>query len=245
VYFQNLKIGELVMKLKMIITDSAIFFWRNLNQIAVLCLPWLLAGAMVEYLIVVNQDAFGETPMYLVAWAFNLLVYPIYTAALIQMMAQQAQGKRPGNQELFNLAIKSWHSLLIVHLLGSLLALFGLTLLVLPGIWIMVRFAFSEFYVVLENLNPIEAIQKSIVTTKKHMSSIFILILVFLFPVVAFTFVFGRVIINIPQAEAIMAIAGTITSFYMLFVDVLIFRVFMSAVSEGPENPGESKPDAQ
>lgn len=230
----------MVMKLKLIIMDSALFFWRNLNQIAILCLPWLLAGTLVEYFIVVNQEFFGDAPIYFAAWAFNLLVYPIYTAGLIHMMAQQAQGRRPGNQELFSLALKSWQSLLILHLLGSLLALFGLMLLVLPGIWIIVRLSFSEFFLVLENLNPLEAIQKSIVATKKQMLIIFLLILIFLFPVAAFSFVFGRLIVDIPQAEAIMAIAGTITSFYMLFVDVLIFRVFMSAVQEGPEGSQES-----
>jgi hypothetical protein len=231
------------MKLKLIITDSALFFWKNLNQIAILCLPWLFAGALVEYLIVVNQEAFGDAPIYFAAWAFNLLVYPIYTAALIHMMAQQAKGRRPGNQDLFALALKSWQSLLIMHLLGSLLALFGLMLLVLPGIWIIVRLSFSEFFVVLENLNPLEAIQKSILATKKHMLTIFLLLLIFLFPVAAFSFAFGRLIADIPQAEAIMAIAGTVTSFYMLFVDVLIFRLFMLAVKEGPEGPKASMPN--
>jgi hypothetical protein len=233
------------MKLKLIITDSALFFWRNLNQIALLCLPWLFAGALVEYLIVVNQETFGDTPIYFAAWAFNLLVYPIYTAALIHMMAQQAKGRRPGNKELFELALKSWQSLLVLHLLSSLLAVFGLTLLVLPGIWIMVRFSFSEFYLVLENLNPIDSIRKSIVATKKHMLTIFLLILIFLFPVFGFSFTFGHLIADIPQAEAIMAIAGTITSFYILFVDVLIFRIFMSAVKEGPEDPGVSSPETR
>ncbi len=231
------------MKLKLIITDSALFFWRNLNQIAFLCLPWLFAGALIEYLIVVNQEPTNDTPIYFVAWAFNLLVYPIYTAALIHMMAQQAEGRRPGNQELFALALKSWQSLLILHLLGSLMALFGLTLLVLPGIWIMVRLSFSEFYLVLENLNPIEAIRKSFMATRKHMLTIFLLILVFLFPAVGFSFIFGQLIADIPQAEAIMAIAGTITSFYMLFVDVLIFRVFMSALKEEPGGREASEPE--
>jgi hypothetical protein len=41
-----------------------------------------------------------------------------------------------------------------------------------------------------------------------------------------------------------MAIAGTLASFYMLFVDVLIFRVFMSALKEGPEDPQKTMPDA-
>jgi hypothetical protein len=241
----DLKSGEMAMKFKLIITDSAFFFWKNLNQIAILCLPWLFAGALVEYLIVVNQEAFGDAPIHFAAWAFNLLVYPIYTAALIHMMAQQAKGNRPGNQELFSLALKNWQSLLLLHLLVSLLALFGLTLLVLPGIWIIVRFSFSEFFLVLEDLNPLAAIQKSIQATKPYTWTIFLLILTFLFPVAAFSFTFGRLIEDIPQAEAIMAIAGTITSFYMLFVDVLIFRVFMSALKEEPEGPPETRPHAQ
>jgi hypothetical protein len=228
------------MKLKLIITDSALFFWRNLNQIALLCLPWLFAGAVVEYLAVVNQGAFGEKPMYFAAWIFNMLVYPIYTAALIHLMALQAQGKRPGNPELFRLALKSWQSLLILHIMSSVLFLCGLMLFVLPGIWVMVRLSFSQFYLVLDKLNPIEAIQKSFFATRKHMATIFLLILAFLIPVFVLSLVIGQLIAGIPQAQPIIVIAETILSFYVLFVYVLIFRVFMSAVKEGPEDPQES-----
>lgn len=228
------------MKLKLIITDSALFFWRNLNQIALLCLPWLFAGAVVEYLAVVNQDAFGEKPMYFAAWIFNMLVYPIYTAALIHLMALQAQGKRPGNPELFRLALKSWQSLLILHIMSSVLFLCGLMLFVLPGIWVMVRLSFSQFYLVLDKLNPIEAIQKSFFATRKHMAAIFLLIILFLIPVFVLSLVIGQLIAGIPQARPIIVIAETILSFYVLFVYVLIFRVFMSAVKEGPEDSQES-----
>ena len=225
------------MKLKLIITDSALFFWRNLNQIALLCLPWLFAGAVVEYLVVVNQDALGDTSMYFAAWIFNMLLYPIYTAALIHLMALQAQGKRPGNLELFRLALKSWQSLLILHIMSSVLFLCGLMLFVLPGIWVIVRLCFSQFYLVLENLNPIEAIQKSFYTTRKHMTVIFLLIIAFLIPVFVLSLVIGQLIAGIPQAQPFIVIAETILSFYVLFVYVLIFRVFMSAVKEGPEGP--------
>lgn len=225
------------MKLKLIITDSALFFWRNLNQIALLCLPWLFAGAVVEYLVAVNQDAVGDTPMYFAAWVFNMLLYPIYTAALIHLMALQAQGKRPGNLELLRLALKSWQSLLILHIMSSVLFLFGLMLFILPGIWVIVRLAFSQFYLVLENLNPIAAMQKSFLTTRKHMAAIFLLIIVFLMPVFVLSLVIGQLIADIPQVQPIIVIAETILSFYVLFVYVLIFRVYMSAVKEGPEDP--------
>lgn len=227
------------MKLKLIITDSALFFWRNLNQIALLCLPWLFIGAVVEYLVVINQDALGDTSMYFAAWVFNMLLYPIYTAALIHLMALQAQGKRPGNLELLRLAMKSWQSLLILHIMSSVLFLCGLMLFVLPGIWVIVRLSFSQFYLVLENLNPIEAIQKSFLTTRKHMAPIFLLIIAFLIPVFVLSLAIGQLIAGIPQAQPFMVIAETILSFYVLFVYVLIFRVYMSAVKEGPEGPQE------
>jgi flagellar biosynthesis protein FlhB len=227
------------MKLKLIITDSALFFWRNLNQIALLCMPWLFAGAVVEYLVAVPKDALGDTSMYFAAWIFNMLLYPIYTAALIHLMALQAQGKRPGNLELFRLALKSWQSLLILHIMSSVLFLCGLMLFVLPGIWVIVRLSFSQFYLVLENLNPIEAIQKSFFATRKHMTAIFLLIIAFLIPVFVLSLVIGHLIAGIPQAQPFIVIAETILSFYVLFVYVLIFRVFMSAVKDGPEEPQE------
>jgi flagellar biosynthesis protein FlhB len=169
-----------------------------------------------------------------------MLVYPIYTAALIHLMALQAQGKRPGNPELFRLALKSWQSLLILHIMSSVLFLCGLMLFVLPGIWVMVRLSFSQFYLVLDKLNPIEAIQKSFFATRKHMAAIFLLIILFLIPVFVLSLVIGQLIAGIPQARPIIVIAETILSFYVLFVYVLIFRVFMSAVKEGPEDSQES-----
>jgi hypothetical protein len=230
------------MQLKLIFTDAAFFFRKNLNQIAVLCLPWLFAGALVEHFFVTNQEAFGDKPLFFLAWAFNLLVYPIYTAALILLMAQQAEGRRPTNQALLVEAFKRWQPLLILHLLGSLLAGFGILLFVLPGIWVMVRLSFAEFYLVLDDLNPIEAIQKSIQTTKKHWRVIFFLMLMFLFPVAGLTFLFGQMSPDNPQVELIATIAGLAASFYMLFVDVLIFRVYMSAVTDAPAAP--DTPDA-
>ncbi len=225
------------MQLKLIITDAVQFFLRNLKQIAVVCLPWLLAGAMVEYLIVVNQEQFGDAPMVFVSMAFNLLVYPIYTASLILLMARQAEGQRPDNRELFNEALKRWQPLLILHLLGSLLIGFGIFLFVLPALWFLVRLAFAEYYLVLDNLNPIEAIQKSIQSTRKHWVTILLLMLMFMVPAVGLTFYVTRVLPDTAQGNAMIAIIGTATSFYLLFVEVLIFRVFMQAVEDAPGEP--------
>ena len=149
-------------KLKLIITDAAQFFLNNLTQIAALCLPWLLAAALVEYIIVAaGQGSDDVRPLFLVAWTFNLLIYPIYTGALILLMAKRAQREQPVNRELTLSALRTWQPLFMVHVMASGMTALGLMLLVLPGIYIAVRLSFAEFFLVLEGAKPIEALQKS------------------------------------------------------------------------------------
>jgi hypothetical protein len=233
------------MKLKIIITDALVFFGRNLNQIALLCLPWLIAGALVEYLLALYQKTSGDAPVAFFSIFFELLFYPIYTASLIILMARQAQGELPGNREIFTKAMKRWQPLLILRLMESLLIGLGLFMFVLPGLWFAVRLSFAEYFLVLDDLTPIQAMQKSFLTTRKHWPVILVLLLIFMVPPAAMMFYLGWTLPDTSQGNAIIAISGTATSFYFLFVEILIFRVFMSAVKDTPDAPGSIMPNAQ
>ena len=170
-------------KLKLIITDAAQFFLNNLTQIAALCLPWLLAAALVEYIIVAaGQGSDDVRPLFLVAWTFNLLIYPIYTGALILLMAKRAQREQPVNRELTLSALRTWQPLFMVHVMASGMTALGLMLLVLPGIYIAVRLSFAEFFLVLEGAKPIEALQKSFLATRPYFVPLLILLALFMIP---------------------------------------------------------------
>ena len=94
-------------KLKMIVSDAVQFFLNHWVQIAALCLPWLLAAALVEYgIISAGQNSEDAAPLFLVAWTFNLLIYPIYTGALIVLMAKRAQREQPANRYFES---SKWH----------------------------------------------------------------------------------------------------------------------------------------
>ena len=150
------------MNLKLIIADAFFFFRSHFVQISTLCLPWLLAVALVDVLITATSDpSQGIGPLYMLAWMFNLLIYPIYTAALILLMAKRAQLEQPENKALVASAIKIWQPFFVVHIIGAGLTAVGLMFLVLPGIYVAVRLSFAEFYLVLEDVKPLDAIQKS------------------------------------------------------------------------------------
>jgi hypothetical protein len=219
-----------LIKLKIIISDAVQFFLSNLIQIATLCLPWLLATALVEYMIMeAGQDSQDAAPLFLVAWTFNLLIYPVYTGALICLMARRAQREQPVNRELTAAAIKIWQPLFLVHILGSGMTALGFLLLVVPGIYVAVRLSFAEFYLVLEGIKPIEAIQKSFQATRPYFGQILILLAMFMIPLIALTFLLGGLMQRLNSGPVLNIVLSTLIAFLGLFVDVVKFRVYMSA----------------
>ena len=220
-------------KLKIIISDAVHFFMFHWSQIAKLCLPWLLAAALVEFGIAsAVQDSENAAPLLLVAWTFNLLIYPIYTGALIIFMAKRAQREQPENRELTAAAIKIWQPLFMVHIIGSGMTALGLMLLIVPGIYVLVRLSFAEFHLVLEGLKPLEAIQKSFQTTRPYFGLILLLLVMFMAPLVLLTFSLGSWLNDLNVSPVLNIFLSTLIAYLTLFVDVVIFRVYMSSRQE-------------
>jgi Uncharacterised protein family (UPF0259) len=223
-------------KLKIIISDALQFFLNNLGQIAALCLPWLLAAALVEYgVILVGQNQDTSTPLFLVAWTFDLIVYPVYTGALIMLMARRAQRENPSNNELTGAAMKTWQPLFLVHIIVSGLKAMGFLLFIVPGIYLSVRLSFAEFHLVLEGLKPMEAIQKSFQTTKAYFGLILLLLAMFMIPLAFLAFAMVSTLDALKLDLIFNVLLGILLSFLTLIVDVVVFRVYMSAKQETPD----------
>lgn len=223
------------MNLKLIISDAFDFFRSHFVQISALCLPWLLVVALVDVLITATSDpSQGIGPLYLLAWAFNLLIYPIYTAALILLMAKRAMREQPENKALVASAIKIWQPFFVVHIMGAGLTALGLMFFVLPGIYVAVRLSFSEFYLVLEDVKPLEAIQKSFHATRPFFFQILLLLVLFLTPLWMLNFFIADLLSNHEAGPFVNILVATITAFLMLFVDVVLFRIYMSVKQESP-----------
>lgn len=221
------------LNLKIIISDAVQFYTSHLVQIAALCLPWLLAAALVQYgIIAAGQESEGAAPLFLVAWTFDLLIYPIYTGALILLMAKRAQREQPANRELTAAAIKIWQPFFMLHIIGSGLKALGFMLLIIPGIYILVRLSFAEFYLMLEGLKPLEAIQKSFETTRPYFGPILLLKAMFVIPLVMLTFALGGMLQAFSLGPVYNVLLSTLIAFLTLFVDVVMFRVYMSARQE-------------
>src|SRR5437868_4164057 len=154
--------------------DSLYFFKRNLRQIVLLCLPLVVFEALLQQWVDHSQgpDAFPGFSVIV-----GLLIYPLYTAALILFLDARSRGESPRTRDLLAMSVSLWPRFALLTAINTLLILVGLSLYFLPGIWLMVTLAFAEYLLVLRGLQPLAAIKESFRLSRGHFLRILVCIL--------------------------------------------------------------------
>jgi hypothetical protein len=212
------------MQVKRILFDSYFFYRRNFRQIASLCLPFLILDAFLELLFTSSQN------LQSLYWVSFVALYPIYTAALILFMAKSADKDHPRNMDIIAASLKLWWPFYILTVIHLALGVVGLFLFIVPGVWIIVRLSFAEFYLILNGLTPWEAIRQSFESTKQYF---WYLLSFFAFTVFCdgiSDFLIGQAFQTVNNFSILFIAVSAAVSFIMLFFDVVLFRIFMSAV---------------
>jgi hypothetical protein len=214
------------MQVKLILSDSYFFYIQNFRQIASLCLPFLILDAFLEFLFTSSQNF---QSLY---WVSFVALYPIYTAALILFMAKSANKDHPKNIDIIAASLKLWWPFYILTVIHLVLGVVGLFLFIIPGIWIIVRLSFAEFYLILNGLTPWEAIRQSFESTKRYF---WYLLSFFVFTVFGdgiSDYLIGQALHAANNFSILFIAVNAAASFIMLYFDVVLFRIFMAAVVE-------------
>jgi hypothetical protein len=214
-----------------VLRDSLYFFKRNLGQIVRLCLPLVIFEAFLQQVV---DHATGPENFSAISVVVGLLVYPLYTAALILLLDARTNGETPRNRDLLALSVRLWPRFAVLTALNTLLILLGLSLYFLPGLWLMVTLAFGEYLLVLRGLGPLQAMKQSLRLTRGHFWRILLCILCVMGPLWLLK---GATLAVYPEPQnplvAVLIDSGH--SFLQLFTSVVLFRLFM-LISELPDN---------
>lgn len=220
-------------KIQLILNDAYEFFIRHFLQIASLCLPFLFANAVFQLILF---KTYPSSPMSILApMVFSLLVYPMYMAALIQFMGRRARNEQPKNSDLFLASIQQWGPFLILKVIMALLIIFGFSLLIVPGVWLWVRFSFAEFFLVLFGASPRQALEKSVAATRGHFGPLLLLMLVTYLPILILGLAADQLIQTMTPNAFFRILIITAWSLIELFVTVVLFRAFMEVMSQQNE----------
>ncbi len=213
-----------------VLRDSLYFFKRHLGRIVQLCLPLVIFEAVLQQVVDhadVSQDYSA------ISIIVGLLVYPLYTAALILFLDARSRGESPRNRDLLAMAATLWPRFALLTALNTLLILLGLSLYFLPGLWLMVTLAFGEYLLVLRGFSPLQAMKESLRLSRGH----FLRILVCILCVMAPLWLLKGLTLEVypdPQNPLIAILIDSAHSFLQLFTSVVLFRLFM-LISESPD----------
>ena len=206
-----------------VLRDSLYFFKRNLGQIVQLCLPLVMLEALLQQVVdhSTEPDSFPG-----ISVIVGLLVYPLYTAALILFLDARSRGESPRNRDLLAMAASLWPRFALLTALNTVLILLGLSLYFLPGIYLMVTLAFGEYLLVLRGLAPLAAMKESLRMTQGHFLRILLCILCVMGPLWLLKGVTLAAYPE-PQNPVISLLIDSAHSFLQLFTSVVLFRLFM------------------
>jgi hypothetical protein len=102
----------------------------------------------------------------------------------------------------------------------------GLSLFILPGIWVMIKLVFSEYLLVLRGMTPLAAMRASFMMTRGHMLRILACV-VFVYVPLSVLEGLSYYVLPDQQSPLLSLTVDSISSFLQLFISVVMFRMFM------------------
>jgi len=206
-----------------VLRDSFYFCQRNLWAIAQLCLPLLVLESLGRQLVGHLVGADGS-PVFDVM--VGLLFYPLYTGALILFLDARSNGDTPRHRDLLAVALRIWPPYALLAAISTLLIMLGMSLFVLPALWVMVKLAFSEYLLVLHGLTPLAAIKQSLELSRGRFWKIMACLLAALIPLWLLDDASGM-LYPVGQNLLVDLVIDSLNGFLQLFTSVVMFRLFM------------------
>lgn len=215
-----------------------LFYVENLRSICLIVVPVALPLIIIDNFVLpqfISAENFTES--YAATIFISWIGFPIYTGALIIHFSSKIRNISTSIKNYFLLSLSFWPKLFFVAVITNVLIGAGLMVLVVPGIYLFVRFSLAEFFVVLEGISPIESIKKSYIETNQHQLLIVGCIFLFFIPLTALKVLYPQLVMRFPDNEIvkiffelILYVLGTITT-------VVFFRIYCIINNKNQKEP--------
>ncbi|WP_409523756.1 YciC family protein [Nitrincola sp. MINF-07-Sa-05] len=142
--------------------QSLFFFRQHLTTLAMIQIPFLLALAVLRLTLTGRPDAESDlVHASLIGMLLEMLVLPLYWGATIFYLQSVIDDRplKPINAILQG--ISSWGRLLLTYILNAIAVAIGLMLMIIPGVYVGIRFAFADYVCVLEKQGPGNSLKRS------------------------------------------------------------------------------------
>lgn len=208
------------------IAQSLFFFSRYGLSLSVLFWLMVIPSEVIGLYLHRSLTTGSELQEELVDLVASVLVDPLVTGAAIFFIASRDQGGNLGLYESYLKAIGVYFPLATVYFVTVAIVLFGLSLYLIPGIYLLYKLMFVEFRVALKQDPPLVAIRASFNQTRDQSS-----LLLPPFALLLAVLLLSRVMIDYLSVDSrdellMRLLAGAIEAPFMALAVVVGFRLF-------------------
>ena len=211
--------------------------FRNIETVMIIliCLYWpgyILMSVLTHH--VFDPSATWIPPLLEGGLDFTLFI--IADAAFYYLGLRTIVGEHPGAGESLRVGLQAFGVMFITRLLASILSLFGLLLLIIPGIYLYFRWYFIDPVVISEGISAEMALRRSWKLTKGNVATLVVAQIL-----ATFTFFLPAILLNVTfnfiefsnwWVDGLKAIVGHVLIPFFVFFNCVLFVQFRRQYSE-------------
>ncbi len=224
--------------------DTWSFFKIHVIAISLIILPIVVPietlTAFYQYFLASEEFVLSER---LIPMIIGFVAYPIYAVGVVFYIASVISGETIDAKTSWRLGIKFWVPYVVMSIFIGVVITFGLFLLIIPGIIFAIRYAFSEFELLLNQSKPLDAMKNSWAITKDYiwviLGGYIIITLVLYAPYYLLAWFFDETSVAYWLLVTVLNIIySVVASLYIIFA----FRVYEFAKSQPNQSQNPSLP---
>jgi len=139
------------------------FFRANLQPIMKIQLPFIILISLVSMSAMQSVDS--ENPQMsssvIVFYLTSLILLPLYAGATIAYLESVVNDKPISTGEALKIGLSRWGTLFLTKIISAFGIVIGLFLFFVPGIYVMVRWAFAEYHCIIQKEGPVDSLKNS------------------------------------------------------------------------------------
>ncbi len=139
------------------------FFRAHVQQLMRIQLPFIILITLISMSVMSSVDP--ENPeinkSIIMFYLASLIFLPLYTGATIAYLESVVNKAPISTTEALKIGLTRWGPLFVTKLLGAFGIAIGLLLFFIPGIFLMIRWGFAEYFSIIEKTGPTESLNNS------------------------------------------------------------------------------------
>ncbi len=185
-----------------------------------------IAAEMLNINLISQIDASNHWAITMSSLISTAIFEPIATGAAIYFIASRDKGENLNVYESVKKSCLTYGNLFTCYLISTLMVLFGLSLYVIPGVFFLYKLFFAEYFIVMHEDDPMEAIQHSFERTQGRTATLLPAFGIILMILMASHLLISSMVESLGGDYGIRMLGALLEAPLLAFIIVVGFRLF-------------------